>query len=209
MVGADGHAGALVDAVRAGDGVLARARAAEVEQDVRWAALAAQASASGPAAALAVEILVEELDVTGTVRAFVRRSLLDESAVDDVVQDTLVSVAGSLASFAGGSKVTTWVHQIAQRRVVDHLRRLRSTDPLPEDDMAPSARISSMIATRATVQHAVAALPVLYQEPVRMRDMDGLDYAEIARRLDRSVGTVKSQISRGRAMVAATIGELR
>lgn len=204
---------ALVAAVRAGDPVTARVRAADVEQDARWAALAREARAStgttsNGASTLAVEILVEDLDATGTVRHFVRRSLLDADAVDDVAQDTLVSVASSIGTFTGGSKVTTWVHRIAQRRVVDHLRRLRSVDPLPDGDVGPAARISSMIATRVTVRDAVDRLPPLYREPVSLRDLDGLEYAEIARRLDRSVGTVKSQIARGRAIVATSIGDL-
>lgn len=195
---------ALLAALRASDGVAARLRAAEVEQDERWAVLAGAATTP-----LAVELLIEELDASGTVRRFVRRLLLDEHAVDDVVQDSLVSVASSLAGFDGRSKVSTWVHQIVQRRVVDHLRRQRATTPLPADDLAPSARISSVIATRATVQGAVAALPELYREPVVMRDLHGLEYAEIAGRLDRSLGTVKSQIARGRALVAATLGDHR
>lgn len=149
----------LLTALRAGDGVAARRRAAELDQDERWTVLAGAATTP-----LAVELLVEEVDATGTVRRFVRRLLLDEHAVDDVVQDSLVSVASSVGGFDGRSKVSTWVHQIVQRRVVDHLRRQRATAPLPENDLAPSARISSIRASRATVQDAVAALPERYRE---------------------------------------------
>ncbi|GMA31295.1 RNA polymerase sigma factor [Litorihabitans aurantiacus] len=200
---------ALVAALHAGDAFAARVRAAEIDPDARWAALARiAASGDPPGGPIAVEMLVEDLDESGTVRRFVRRSLLDEHAVDDVVQETLISVAGSITSFAGDSRVTTWVHRLAQRRVVDHLRRLRATEPLPADDLLPSARISSMIATRATVREAVDRLPEHYREPVRLRDLEGVDYAEIARRLGRPVGTVKGQIARGRAMVATSIGDL-
>jgi RNA polymerase sigma factor (sigma-70 family) len=194
---------ALVQALRDEDGLAARHAAALLAQEHRWQVLA-QESAAG--SALAVELLLEELDSSGTVRRFVRRSLLDADAVDDVTQDSLISIASSIGSFRGASKVTTWVHQVVQRRVVDHLRRQRTTVPLPDDDLALSARISSMIATRATVQDAVARLPQLYREPVELRDLHGLEYTAIADRLGRSVGTVKAQISRGRAMVAATIG---
>jgi RNA polymerase sigma factor (sigma-70 family) len=196
----------LCAAVRAEEGVRARACAAVVAEPQRWALLAGEAAAGS---GLAVEMLVEELDASGTVRRFVRRALLDEHAVDDVVQDSLISVASSVGSFRGGSAVSTWVHQIVQRRVVDHLRRQRATAPLPPDDVAPWQRISSMIATRETVRDAVARLPELYRAPVEMRDLQGLEYAVIAERLGRATGTVKAQISRGRAMVAASVGELR
>lgn len=195
----------LRDALAANDGVSARTLASYLPQDERWSELAT-AAASSP---LAVEILIEELDTSGLVRRFVRRSLLDHDAIDDVSQDTLISIAHSVAAFAGRSSVSTWVHQIAQRRVVDHLRRQRATAPLPEDDIGPSQRISSMIATRETVRDAIGQLPQAYRDPLRMRDIDGLTYQDIADRLDRSVGTVKSQISRGRAMVAAAMGAER
>ncbi|MEE6288145.1 RNA polymerase sigma factor [Georgenia sp. MJ173] len=139
------------------------------------------------------------------VRRFARAALLDEAAVDDVAQDALISVAASIGSFRGSSKITTWVHRIVRHRVVDHLRRQRATSPLPPDDLGPAERMSSMIATRATVRAALASLPELYRDPVTMRDLGGLTYDEIAQRLDRSIGTVKSQVSRGRALVAATL----
>jgi len=166
--------------------------------------LAARAAAGS---SLATELLVEQLDESGVVRRFVRGALLGESAVDDVCQDVLISVATSIRSFTGGSKVTTWVHRIVRNRVVDHLRRQRATTALPDDDVGPGERMSSLIATRATVRDALAALPARYREPVTLRDIEGLPYGEVAARLDRSVGTVKSQVSRGRALVAALLGD--
>lgn len=151
----------------------------------------------------ATELLVEVLDATGTVRRFAAGALLDQTAVDDVSQDALISIADSVDSYDGRSKVTTWVHTIVRRRVVDHLRRQRSTVPLEDHDMSPAARMSSIIATRATVHEALEALPDLYKVPVVLRDIEGHAYAKIAERLDRPEGTIKAQIARGRAMVAA------
>lgn len=163
------------------------------------------ARAAAGAAPLATELLVERLDASGVVRRFVRGALLDEAAVDDVTQDVLISVAASIGSFSGAAKVTTWVHRIVRNRVVDHLRRQRATAPLPADDLAPAERMSSMIATRATVRDVLSGLPDHYRGPVTLRDVDGLPYAEVAERLGLSVGTVKSQVSRGRALVAAAL----
>lgn len=196
----------LTHALAAADSTLARRLCADAgaPPEEILQTLAEQAAAGSP---LAVELLVEELDTSGVVRRFVRSVLLDETAVDDVSQDALISVAGSIGSFRGGSKVTTWVHTIVRHRVTDHLRRQRAAAPLPPDDLSPSRRMSSMLATRATVRDALATLPDLYREPVALRDLEGLSYAEVAARLDRRVGTVKAQISRGRALVAAALGD--
>lgn len=153
----------------------------------------------------AAELFIETRDASGTVRRFTHAALLDATAVEDVSQDALISIASSLSSFDGRSKVTTWVHSIVRRRVADHLRRARDAAPLPDDEQAPAERMSSMIATRATVQQALETLDPLYRQPVVLRDIEGLPYAEIAARLDRPVGTVKAQISRGRAIVAALL----
>jgi len=155
---------------------------------------------------LAVELLVEAVDALGVARAFVREVLLDESAVDDVTQDVLVSVVSAIGSFNGDATFTTWLHTIARRRVVDHLRRLRAEASLTEGELGPAQRISSLIATRETVRQALAQLPDPYRQPVWLRDIEGLPYGEVATRLGRSVGTVKSQVSRGRALVAGLIG---
>src|SRR5699024_8406508 len=101
---------------------------------------------------LALDLLLEHLERTKTLHRMARGALLDEAAIDDVTQDALISIASAISGFAGRSKFTTWAHRIVRNRVADHLRRQRATAPLPEGDVGPSARMSSMIATRATVR---------------------------------------------------------
>lgn len=170
-------------------------------QDEVLAALA-QLSVTLPEA---LELFVETLDATGVVRRFAGAALLDPSAVDDVAQDSLISIAQSIHSYDGRSKVTTWVHSIVRRRVADHLRRQRRTVEL-EEQHRPAARMSSLIADRVSVQQVLAGLPDRYRAPVELRDLEQLPYAAIAARLGRAEGTVKSQVSRGRAMLAGRLG---
>lgn len=171
------------------------------DADAVLTTLAVHASSSSQA----VELLIEALDAGRTVHRFVGAALLDQAAVDDVAQEALISVMESISSYNGRSQFTTWVHTIVRRRVVDHLRRQRESSPLPDEDLTPGARMSSMIATRATVREVLQKLPELYRVPVVLRDVEGRPYAEIAERLDRPEGTVKAQINRGRAMVAAQL----
>lgn len=152
----------------------------------------------------ALNVLVETLDASGVLHRFAGTMLLDRDAIDDVVQESLISVVESIGTYGGGSKFTTWAHTIVKRRVVDHLRRQRESAPLAEED-SPVARMSSVIATRTSIEDSLARLPQLYRQPVVLRDIQGLPYAEIASTLGRSVGTVKSQISRGRALMAGVL----
>ena len=133
--------------------------------------------------------------------------LLDQDAVDDVSQEVLISIMGSIGQYRGVGKVSSWVHPIVKRRVADHLRKQRDSATLDET-VLPSQRISSMVASRATIRTAVAQLPEKYQAPLILRDLEQLPVGEIATRLDLPEGTVKAQISRGRGKLEKILGEL-
>ena len=59
---------------------------------------------------------------------------------------------------------------------------------------------------RLDVDAALATLPADFRAAVALRDLAGLDYAEIATVLDIPIGTVRSRIARGRAALADHIG---
>ena len=194
----------LADHLRTGRLDGARRAADEVRDAAGEDELLAVLAELCPESSDALELFLEVLDGTGVVHRFAGAALLDPEAVQDVAQDSLISVAESIHRFDGRSKVTTWVHSIVRRRVADHLRRQRATVEL-EEQHRPAMRMSSLIADRVSVRQVLADLPELYRVPLELRDLEQLPYREIAERLHRSEGTVKSQISRGRAMLAGRL----
>lgn len=56
----------------------------------------------------------------------VRRLVGHPDQVDDIVQDTLLKAFESIGSFRGDSKLSTWLHSIATRKALDHLRKHRT-----------------------------------------------------------------------------------
>lgn len=193
----------LGDALDAGDGaaayrVLADAPAERLARNAGLDLLAHRAAAGSM---LAVELLATVVDELGLARAGVRRVLVDEAEVDDVTQDTLVSMARSLGSFTGEATFVTWLFTIAKRRAVDHLRRRRATEPLG-DDVGEAVRISSLVATRESVRTMVERLPDHYRRAVQLRDIERMSYADAAAQLGLNVNTVKSHVARGRALLA-------
>lgn len=196
-------------AVDGGDRGVARRVARDVpgDREERGRGLDALAVRAAGGSGLAFELLAELVDELGLARAGVRQVLVDESAVDDVAQDTLVSMATSIGSFTGEASFVTWLFTIAQRRAVDHLRRRRATEPLSDDgmDVGEALRISSLISTREAVQQLVGQLPDRYRRAVELRDIERLSYAETAERLAINVNTVKSHVARGRAVLATML----
>lgn len=201
---------ALAAVIRAGDSHAARrVLLSTADRDVRDQHLDVLAVEAARGDDLALELLVEEVDRHGLARAVVARVLVDESAIDDTSQDVLIDLTRSIGDFRGDSRFTTWLFTIGRRRAVDHLRRLRATTPLDAEDVTPTERISSMIATQASIDLLLSRLPADYEAAVRLRDVDHLPYAEVATRLDANLNTVKARVARGRALLAAHLGETR
>lgn len=100
---------------------------------------------------------------------------------------------------------------MATNACLDELRRrVRRPDPgLPEFEAQPvggAPHLDEQVADRLDLDAALGLLPVEFRAPVVLRDIGGLDYAEIADVLDLRPGTVRSRISRGRAHLARTMG---
>jgi len=144
---------------------------------------------------------------------------------EDLTQDVFLKIYSNLSSFdtARGS-LQVWITTMTRNLLVDNFRRtrnLRATGSLddgwesaPEDrsDMRPIDRLRAkgpsqheQAAQRelsAMVQNALARVSVELREAVILRDLQDMDYKEIAQVLGIPEGTVKSRISRGRAELA-------
>jgi RNA polymerase sigma factor (sigma-70 family) len=176
------------------------------EQNLVLAGLATAAPSSPPA----LGALLQLIDDHRLARRTIRLVLVDNDQVDDANQDVLIAVARSVHSFRGSSLFTTWLHSVARNVAVDHLRRRRDAAHLDErsDFDSTAARLSSMIASRSDLRAAIEALPDHYRQAVVLRDVEGRSYLEIAEVLGIKVDTVKSRISRGRALLAGSLADL-
>jgi RNA polymerase sigma-70 factor, ECF subfamily len=140
---------------------------------------------------------------------------------EDLTQDVFLKVYSNLASFdtARGS-LQVWITTMTRNLLVDNFRRsrnLRATGSLDEgwdgtDEMKPMDRLTAggpspheraaQKELAKMVQGALARVSVELREAVILRDLQDLDYKEIAQVLGIPEGTVKSRISRGRAELA-------
>jgi RNA polymerase sigma-70 factor (ECF subfamily) len=134
------------------------------------------------------------------IYAVCRRLTANDADAADATQEALIAVVRGLPRFDGRSQFSTWVYRIAVNASIDELRR-RARRPVPGLETLHVAAYPSdeTVATTVDVESAVMQLPVDYRAPVVLRDMCGLDYAEISEILEIPAGTVKSRIARGRA----------
>jgi len=141
---------------------------------------------------------------------------------EDLTQDVFIKMYKTLNTYdRGRGAFMTWVTTITRNLLVDHFRKSkydRVTDSLDtpvsehEDAMplsdriedrapAPDARVLSR-ETGESVHHALQKLSPELREAVILRDLQDMDYREIATVLRVPEGTVKSRINRGRAELA-------
>ena len=155
------------------------------------------------------------------LHALCRRLLGSDADADDATQDGLVAIARGVAAgrFDGRSAFGTWAYRVTTNACLDELRRRgRRPGVASDEDLeralaaagggAPGAAAGAdaAVAERLDVDAALRRLPLDFRAPVVLRDLCGLDYAEIAEVLAIPPGTVRSRIARGRAALVPLLG---
>ena len=140
---------------------------------------------------------------------------------EDLTQDVFLKVYSNLASFdLGRGSLQVWITTMTRNLLVDNFRRtknLRATGSLDQgwdntEELKPVDRLTANGPSphesaakkelAKMVQEALAKVSMELREAVILRDLQDLDYKEIAQVLGIPEGTVKSRISRGRAELA-------
>jgi RNA polymerase sigma-70 factor, ECF subfamily len=137
----------------------------------------------------------------------------------DAAQEAMIAVVRNLGRFDGRSRFATWAYRIAVNASIDELRRRSRRPAAGLDELSVSSPESVATGSgwtgsdasidRVDIESALMHLPIVFRAPVVLRDLCGLDYAEIAEVLGLPPGTVRSRIARGRASLAAALGPAR
>lgn len=137
------------------------------------------------------------------------RMLRNPEIAADVAQDAFLRMYEGLSGFDGRSRFSTWAVRVTLNCVYSHLRRerLRRHAPLPEasdprnprsTEPTPEQRIE-LVGLRRDVLGALGAIDLDARAIIVLRDLQGLDYADIAEVIGTPIGTVKSRLFRARA----------
>ncbi len=149
---------------------------------------------------------------TPRIYRFAWRLLGHDQDAQEVAQDVMVRILGSLDRYDPSRKFSTWVYAIARNACIDEQRRRirRPSAPLVGErpDPAPSPVMRVFEARRADrVREALDALPAKYREVLVLYHFEHLKYVEIAEALDLPLGTVMNRIFRARRRMRDLLGE--
>jgi RNA polymerase sigma-70 factor (ECF subfamily) len=160
----------------------------------------------------------EDLVKTHTRRVYsiCYRFIGKDSEAQDLTQEVFLRLFRTLKSFRSGEgSFTVWLSRMTRNLLIDNYRRTRQErvtdsieDQLPmleERSIGAGSRADGLLAGREAsemLQGALQRLSPELRETVILRDLEEMEYKEIAETLGVPEGTVKSRLNRGRAELA-------
>lgn len=163
------------------------------------------------------------------VYSLVSRILNDPDDAPDITQDVFIKVFRGIKNFHGNSSLRTWIYRIAlheasnQRRWWSRHRGREVTiessagsmndgnavclKDMLQDELASPFELAAHEEIRAKVESELRQLPEPFRTVVILRDLEGMAYEEIAEILGAQLGTVKSRLARGRALLRERLAD--
>ncbi|MEY4056138.1 MAG: hypothetical protein RL519_1473 [Pseudomonadota bacterium] len=141
------------------------------------------------------------------LRYFRRKVMPDQ--VEDLVQETLLSVHRKLASYDPARPFYPWLAAIGRYRFVDHLRlayRHAGQTSITDEDLAIDSK-EDAIASRVSLDRLFDALPAPQKAVIELVKVKGLSVREASNQTGQSESLVKVNIHRGLKRLAGLIEE--
>jgi len=153
--------------------------------------------------------------VAPAVQRFGRRMCGSPNDADDVLQDTLLTIAMHLGEFQGSSSLLSWVFSLTRSACARRRRGLKNrphaavseVGELRDPSASPEDRASDRELAEALTR-ALDRLPEEHREVIILRDMEGLSAADAAGSLGISVDALKSRLHRARESLRARLKPL-
>ena len=144
----------------------------------------------------------------------------NRSQAEDLVQETYLRAYRAFDQFTPGTNCRAWLFTILRHHFLNHLKK-SSREVLEWDTIepdwhdqpngdgwaeSPEAEFFQRV-VEVEVKRAVETLPLLFREVVILADLEGFSYKEIGEILGCPVGTVMSQLHRGRNHLRKFLGQ--
>jgi RNA polymerase sigma-70 factor (ECF subfamily) len=125
--------------------------------------------------------------------------LRNSREAEDVAQEAFVKAFRQIGQFRGESGFYAWLYRIVINLCLDRMRRKYASSETPLDGtISGLAACTPDIEKRLAVEHVLNSLSPPMRAALVLREVEGLEYAEIAAVLHIPVGTVRSRLNTAR-----------
>ena len=156
--------------------------------------------------------MLPHLDAAYTLALYLTRDRVD---AEDVVQESILRAVRHVHTLRSDTDARTWLLTIVRRECSTVFRARQShamTDSPDVASIADRGESPDDAANRSVVRDrlrvAVDALPANLREVLILREVQDCSYQEIADIIESPIGTVMSRLSRARARLAETLGDV-
>ena len=130
------------------------------------------------------------------LRPFIARRLSFDSEVEDVLQETLISIHKARHTYDGNRPYRPWVYAIAKFRLHDYLRmhygdKLRQAEDIADMEIAAHEDVTETAISYESIRGEVSKLPAKQASIVQMMHEEGCTAKEVASRLGMTESAVK------------------
>jgi len=163
------------------------------------------------------------------IYSLLARTLHDRADAADLTQEVFVKVFRGVARFHGESSLRTWIYRIALHEASNQrrwwMRHKQQEIPIEQEvcegNSGMSIKLKEMLVdpaespfemamhaeNRARVEAALSHVPEPFRTTLILRDIEGFVYEEVAEIQGVNLGTIKSRLVRGRALLKAILAE--
>ncbi len=146
-------------------------------------------------------------EYTQPVFRFLQKSLKDQQAVDDLVQDCYLKLWQNRDK-VDPEKIKSWLFSVAYHAMIDYLNECSRKVQLTAEAQMPPVFQSTQFDTKAVIDRVLNELPPLQKSILLLRDLEGYDYREIGEILELNESQVKVYLFRARQRVKEYIKQL-
>jgi RNA polymerase sigma-70 factor (ECF subfamily) len=144
------------------------------------------------------------LELRKSLLAYLRKHTGDAQVAEDLLHDVVLkALAAGRDAGNAPHNLTGWLYAVARNAAMDHHRRARPTEELPEDLRAPIDDEDDQLAAELSscLRPMAERLPVTYRDTLIAAEFESRPLAEVARAQGLSLSAVKTRASRGRRLL--------
>lgn len=129
---------------------------------------------------------------------FVRGKISNECDGKDLLQEVFLKVKTGQSSLRDEKKAVSWIYQVTRNAVVDYYRSRGRMSELPKDLQTPEKETNNWELISRCTRPFIEELPKIYREALILSEIDGLNHAQVAKKLKISLPNAKARILRGK-----------
>ena len=133
--------------------------------------------------------------------------MVDAQSADDLAQDALVKMIGSLHRVTAEHNVRAWTLGIARHMCLDEIRRRQRRRRLQKDYEGTRPLVAARTDTSIDLRELISSIDIDRRDAFVLTQLVGLSYEEVAAICECPIGTVRSRVARARLDLQKLVGE--